>query len=211
MPKHPQAPPPSGTDELGLERIVFFTDAVMAIALTLLAIDIRVPELPPATAAAELPAALVAIGPRILSFAISFLVVGVYWMSHHRYFTHIKRYDNRLILFNLLFLLLIAFMPFIASLFGQYSYLNLVIGTYALAVALIGFSLALVWWHASHNHHLVDKNMDSHRIHMMTLTAFIGPTIFLLSAPLALVNPIITVVIWCISPFVSLTLARSFK
>ena len=76
--------------ELGLERIIFFTDAVMAIAITLLALDVQVPDIPAALARSELPARLSELSPRIMSFVISFVVIGIYWMSHHRYFTFIK-------------------------------------------------------------------------------------------------------------------------
>jgi uncharacterized membrane protein len=86
---------------LSFERIVFFSDAVMAIAITLLVIDLKIPNIPTALAAAELQASLRELTPRIVSFVISFSVVGVYWSSHHRYFTYIKRYDGRLIFLNL--------------------------------------------------------------------------------------------------------------
>ena len=96
-------------EELGLERIVFFSDAVMAIAITLLAIDLKVPEIAASVAAAELPGALSELAPRFMSFIISFFVIGIYWMSHHRYFRFIKRYDGGLIVLNLLFLVSIPF------------------------------------------------------------------------------------------------------
>ncbi len=108
--------------QLGLERIVFFSDAVMAIAITLLAIDIRVPEMPAGLAAQQLAVSLAAIGPRFMTFFISFMVIAVYWMSHHRYFGYIKRYDARLIWLNLLFLFFIICMPFLSL--KLYSMLN---------------------------------------------------------------------------------------
>ncbi len=197
--------------DLGLERIVFFNDAVMAIAITLLAIDIRVPDMAANVAAAEMPTRLQALAPQILSFAISFMVIGVYWMSHHRYFRYIRRYDNRLIILNLFFLLFIAFMPFVASLFGQYSYLNLAIMVYSLSVSVIGFALLALWWHASHDHHLIDADMDPHQIRQMNVTAMVGPVVFLVAAPLALYSSILPVILWCLSPLVSVILARTVR
>ncbi len=132
-------PLPEG--ELGLERIVFFSDAVMAIAITLLAIDLRVPEVDPHITSQQLAAQLSAIRPHLLTFFISFVVIGIYWISHHRYFRYIKRYDTRLILLNLLFLFFIVGMPFLASLLGQYTAVPLALISYTLAIAALGLSL----------------------------------------------------------------------
>jgi uncharacterized membrane protein len=147
--------------ELGLERIVFFSDAVMAIAITLLVIDLKVPEIPAALAAAQLPAQLEELAPRLGSFFISFIVIGVYWNAHHRYFSYIRRYDNLLILLNMLFLLFIVLMPFVASLFGLYSSLPLGVIVYSLAVSLIGLSLAAIWLYATYRRRLVDEHLDA--------------------------------------------------
>ena len=98
-------------NELGFERIVFFSDAVMAIAITLLAIDLKAPETVSVISGPLLTEYLSSTGPRIMSFVISFTVVGIYWISHHRNFNDIRRYDNRLLVLNLVFLLFIALMP----------------------------------------------------------------------------------------------------
>ena len=132
---------------LGLERLLFFSDAVMAIAITLLAIDLKISEIPAALASTELPRQLDALGPRIVSFVISFVVIGIYWSSHHRYFGYVRRYDGRLLALNLLFLMFIALMPFVASLLGQYPTVPLGVIVYAAAVAAIGFTLAAMWYY----------------------------------------------------------------
>ncbi len=143
-------------ESLGLERIVFFSDAVMAIAITLLAIDLRVPEIEPALAAAELPKQLSAIMPNVLTFFISFIVIGIYWISHHRYFSYIKRYDTRLMLLNLMFLFFIACMPFVAGLLGRFTSVPIALILYTLALAALGISMALLWRYASKNHRLIE-------------------------------------------------------
>ena len=97
----PKIEPGSANEELSLERIVFFSDAVMAIAITLLAIDLKVPEIAASVAATELPLSLGKLGPRFMSFLISFFVIGIYWMSHHRYFRFIKRHEGGLVGLNL--------------------------------------------------------------------------------------------------------------
>jgi uncharacterized membrane protein len=187
---------------LGLERIVFFSDAVVAIAITLLAIDLKVPEIAASAAAAELLRRLSELGPRFLSFLISFFVIGVYWTSHHRYFRLIKRYDNRLIVLNMLFLLFIVLMPFVASLFGQYYYLPLGMSGYAAAVAATGLTMGALWWYASYRHRLVDEHLDNQLIRTTSI-ALAVPLLFLVSIPFAFFSRTLAVAIWCTLPLIS--------
>ncbi len=180
----------------------------MAIAITLLAIDLRVPEIVGLATTADLAAQLVAMWPRFLSFLVSFGVVAVYWNSHHRNFNLIRRYDGRLILLNLLFLLCITCMPFIAALLGHYPAVPLSLMIYAAAVAATGYCMGAIWWYASDKHRLVDLDLDSHLIRTRTIIAFIGPTMFLLSIPAALVNSALAIAVWCLSPLLSVVILR---
>jgi uncharacterized membrane protein len=193
---------------LGLERIVFFSDAVMAIAITLLAVDIRVPDLPRSEAAAELALRLGELNPQIMSFVISFVVIGIYWMAHHRYFRMIRDFDNRLIMINLVFLMFIAGMPFIASLLGRYAFLPLGVIPYAMEVSAIGLSLSALWAYASHAHRLVDTDLEARQIRLLTLRP-LGPTVvFVLSIPIALVNPMLAAFSWLLAPIAALAINR---
>ena len=194
-------------EELGLERIVFFSDGVMAIAITLLAIDLKVPEIAASVAAAELPGALSELAPRFMSFLISFFVIGIYWMSHHRYFRFIKRYDGGLVVLNLLFLLFVVLMPFVASLFGQYYYLPLGMSVYAAAVAATGLSMGALWWYASRHHRLVDEHLDEQFIRARSI-ALAVPLLFLVSIPFAFFSRTLAVAIWCALPPVSFAVLR---
>ena len=74
---------PQGWPERGsnIERTVFFSDAVFAIALTLLVLDLHVPDIPAASEATALPSALAELWPKFFSFLLSFWVVGLYWLS----------------------------------------------------------------------------------------------------------------------------------
>jgi uncharacterized membrane protein len=76
-----------------LERIALFSDAVFAIAITLLVIEIKVPGLDEATNG-NLASALAHIAPHLFSFLLSFMVIGIYWLSHHRMFNYIINYDR---------------------------------------------------------------------------------------------------------------------
>jgi uncharacterized membrane protein len=205
--EHRESQPRSSDEALGLQRLVFFSDAVTAIAITLLAIDLRVPEIAASAAAAELPRSLSQLGPRFLSFVVSFAVIGTYWMAHHRYFRYIRRHDGKLMLLNMVFLFCIVLMPFVAGLFGQYYYLPLGMSVYAAAVAAIGLSVGGLWWYASWAHRLVDEDLDERFIRARSINAAF-PALFLVSIPFASFSQILTVVIWGSIPLLSYVVLR---
>ena len=101
--------------EFELERVILFSDAVFAIAITLLVIDIRFPEVPKGAGSNEL---LNIFKPTIfefLAFTISFFFIGSFWSRHLKLFKFLKRYDQRLVILNLIFLFFIVLFPFTAS------------------------------------------------------------------------------------------------
>ncbi|HEX8300141.1 TMEM175 family protein [Sphingomonas sp.] len=102
-----------------LERLTFFSDAVFAIAITLLVIEIRPPALHGANEA-ELGRALLGLIPNYIGFLVSFFVIGRFWLGHHRLFGQLARADERLTFANLLLLLGVAFMPFPTAVFSEY-------------------------------------------------------------------------------------------
>jgi uncharacterized membrane protein len=194
--------------ELGLERIVFFSDAVMAIAITLLVIDLKLPEAPFGASTSTLAAQLKELTPRFVSFFISFAVVGVYWSSHHRYFRYIKRYNGLLIFLNLVFLMFIALVPFFTGMLGAYGNAPLAVAGYAMEVAMIGFSIGAVWWYASYRHRLVDEKLDEDFIRSRNLISVVMPLIFLISVPFAWRSPYWSMTIWWLGALIAVGILR---
>jgi uncharacterized membrane protein len=193
---------PTPEDSLGLERVVFFSDAVMAI-------DLKPPAIDPSQAITELPRQLASIGPSFMTFLISFVVIGIYWISHHRYFGYIRNYDTRLMLLNLVFLFFIVCMPFLANLLGQYGSVPIVLIMYTLAVAALGVSMALIWWYASRNH-LIAEDLDTQSIRMINIRLYASPIMFLVAIPFAYVSSTAVIMIWWLSPLAVLAAMRIF-
>ena len=102
----------SGKTDHALERLVFFSDAVFAIAITLLIIEIRVPHLPHGASDLAHLQALADLTASFVGYFISFTVIGLFWMGHHRAFTLAAHYHPRILGWNIALLSVIAFMPF---------------------------------------------------------------------------------------------------
>jgi uncharacterized membrane protein len=105
--------------DLALDRLVFFSDAVFAIAITLLVLEIEVPDLPRVVSDHDAWQALADLAPSFFAFALSFLVIGRFWMGHHERFRTLRHFDARLMWPNLLYLMTIAYMPFATAFLGR--------------------------------------------------------------------------------------------
>jgi uncharacterized membrane protein len=189
-------------DQLGLERLVFFSDAVFAIAITLLALEIRLPDTDELLTNTQLAAHLAEMWHEYLAYILSFLVIGTFWTAHHRKYRYIIRYDNRLLFLNLLFLMVIAFMPFPSSIISKYPDRSATI-FYALTIATAGIFLAVNWWYASHHNRLIDPDLDVHIRRRQLIAPLITTTIFLLSIVISFLNANLSRVSWLLILLVS--------
>ena len=173
----------TGTDT---ERLVFFSDAVFAIALTLLVINIHVPEIKDASA---LPTALWSIWPDLLSFLISFFVINHYWQMHHHMFRVIERYDRRLFGMNTLLLLGISLQPFATSMVRSYGSQPVVMMIYVGGLAFTGSIFTLMWIYATTNHRLVAADLNERYIRYETLRQAFAAGLFGISIGLPFIMP----------------------
>jgi len=119
-----------------LERLVLFSDAVFAIAITLLVLELKVPDRESIRSAGGVAAALFGELPKFAAFFISFAVIGFYWIAHHRMSRHIRRCNGTLLALNLLLLLFVAFLPFPVALFGSFRREPTAIAFYAISMPL---------------------------------------------------------------------------
>jgi uncharacterized membrane protein len=129
-----------------IERVILFTDAVFAIAMTLLVIEIKVPELHHPREIDVLNVLLRLI-PKFVGFFLSFFIIAIYWTAHHRIFRFVRRLDNKLLWLNLVFLLSIILMPFTTAYQSEYGLLRIPWIVYSVNVAFTGLMQVLLQRH----------------------------------------------------------------
>lgn len=170
-----------------IERLVFFSDAVMAIAMTLLVIDLRLPgAMGPEATDAELRAALGDLGQSFLGVLLSFMVIAVWWLGHDRLFRAVSRADGALLVLNFAFLGAIAFIPFPTALIGRYVDLPSAVILYAATNAVAGSALLLMRWHAGRRG-FIAAEAPLERRHRLAAAAP-APLVFALSIPVAVID-----------------------
>ena len=184
--------PPHGSVRL-LERITGFSDGVIAIAITLLVLNIEVP----ATGSGEtLAAALVDIRPTLLTWLLLFAVIGTLWYFHHDVLAKMHAADPPFLVLNLAFLGFVALVPFSSALISEYGDQSLATAVYALDVAggvgLIG-ALGLL----ARARGLVRQDAEPPR----GLPSAVPAGIFLLSVPIAFIEPVAGQITWALVAF----------
>jgi len=177
-------------NEIEFSRIVAFSDGVFAIAITLLVLNLRIPS---HLAHSEVGHELWEQRENLVAFAISFAVIGRFWVVHHRFFSEVDAFDGRLLSLNLLYLGCIALIPFSSQVLGDYGGLTSSVVLYSVnlaAVVLVGLLMALDARRAG----LTTIDDRAHRETRIRGTYIAG--VFLLSIPLAFVAPSVAPYLW---------------
>lgn len=173
------------TSRRDIDRLVAFSDGVFAIAITLLVLSIQIPELPQGpNLNQQLWDAMQNQVQEVFAYFLSFLVIGRYWLIHHRIFRLVIAADLTLFGLNLLLLSLIAFMPYATEVYGRYSDTSPAIILYSLTVGITGMVLAILLEHLN-NKKLLHTKVRSGFLSQARPRALFIPAVFLLAIPFA--------------------------
>jgi uncharacterized membrane protein len=185
-----------GTDEF--TRVLAFSDALFAIAMTLLVVGIEVPNLSDGESVGELAEVLNDDLGSVISFVISFAVIGRYWAAHHGFCSRLAAFDGGFIGLNLVYLMFVAFLPFPTGLLGNYFENPLSVVIYALAAGAVSGMEVVLFRHA-HRHDLFTQPMPDNIFRWGAKTSLSPVFFFLLSIPLAFLSTTIAVLSWLLT------------
>lgn len=174
-------------------RIEALSDGVIAVAITLLVLDLRVPELPEGQ---SLGAALLSNWPAYAAYVTSFLVIGIIWINHHSLFRQIRYATRQLMLGNLVFLMLVVAIPFVTSLVSRYlleanqdaKLAMMVYDGVALAIAVC---FTFLWAYVLRRPELLEPEVDVAAARAAFPQFSIGVIVYLVLIVIALFSPIL--------------------
>jgi len=169
-------------------RLNAISDGVFAIVITLMVFEIKVPEIAPELAPTQLSQALLSLLPDFAVLFLSFIILGIYWVGHNNVFQHVLRHDRLMLWLNILFLLIVALIPFPVNLLIHYGEAQISVILYALNLAVGGILLDLIWAYATYNRHLMCDTVMPKLIHSFHVRILTGPMIYLLAIGVSFVS-----------------------
>jgi uncharacterized membrane protein len=192
---------------LSTNRVEALADGIFAVAMTLLVLDVHPP-------AVQQPPGdwFFSQWPRLFAYALSFMLLGVYWVSHHAHFQYIKRTNRTLLWINIVFFLFISLIPFSTSWLADSINLEYIKPTSAGTTALICYGLHLIviaalialhWWYGSTNPLLTGgKASDRHFNLSVYRRIAISPVICLVAIGFSFILPIVSLICYTLIPIV---------
>jgi TMEM175 potassium channel family protein len=187
-----------------LGRIMAFTDGVMAVSITLLVLNLEVPDVP----ARELNDAVADLVPSVVAYLLAFALVGRFWIVHHRLFETLRRFDGTLMTLNLAFLALIVLVPFGTELYDSYSGEPLAAAVFG---AILGLAALTHWAMSTHTLRkgYVDESARADRIAFASPIGLGFTALFLLSVPVAYLSTTAAALMWTATILLHLPLRRT--
>jgi uncharacterized membrane protein len=192
-------------------RVLALSDGVFAIVMTLLVLDVHVPDVSGGMSA---QAVLNEIRPSLAAFVVSFILAAMYWVGHRDLFGMIRRADRLLVWLNVLYLLPACLLPFAASLLGRYNMEPAALRIYGLVLLAIALVRVGTWLYVTGHPHLLWQRPDR-RVRRAGLAVGAAPGLIAIGAiAVAAMAPLVSLLIYAALPllyFLSITLLRSDK
>jgi uncharacterized membrane protein len=191
-------PPTHDVHDNETNRLEAFSDGVFAIAITLLILEIRVPDIGPGE---SLAAALRHLWPSYIAYATSFALIGIIWANHHSLFRLVHRADHLLIMLNLALLLCVSFLPFPTALVARFVHdtdqESTAVAAYGISLTVLAIFYNWLWFYVVRNReHLMHTGVNEAAIRHRSVRFLMGPLLYGVSVPLAFVSPWISIAIY---------------
>jgi uncharacterized membrane protein len=180
---------------MSLSRFEAFSDGIFAIAATLLALEIRVADLSNATSE-KVWRELLHLFPHVISYATSFIVIGVLWLNHHALFHFVKRVDRVSLTINLFLLMCIAFIPSSTAIVGKYNTYPIVVSFYGLSLAVTGLVHNALWFYVLNRYIKSENLIQRYLMRQASIWSISYPICYFGAALLASVNSRLSLVLY---------------
>ena len=190
-------------------RVLALTDGVFAIIMTLLVLEIHVPQL--AAGESLSTAFLLEVWPNIVVFMISFVLTGLYWVGHRDMFNLVRGVDRGLVWLNILYMLPVALVPAAAALLGTYSHDALALRLYGLLLVLISLMRLVLWQYIGTQRHLLIEQVPPRTLWTGAFTQITVILVFLIAMLFAGFAPSLSLGIYAGVPllyFIGITFLR---
>jgi len=177
-------------------RIETICDGVFAIAMTLLVLDIKVPIANKMGSEKELTKIFLTLVPKLLSYFLSFITLGIYWAAHSTQFHFIEKSNRHLNWINLFFLLFVSIIPFTTAFLSEYITFKFAIFIYWLNIILLGLILSLHWSYANKNHFIsLSENENAQVTKAINRRVLESSLLYTLGALLSFINPYLSILV----------------
>jgi uncharacterized membrane protein len=184
---------------LTTNRLEAFSDGVFAIAITILVLTIAAPTTAEVHSADELLIKISELWPKLLSYIISFVVVGIYWVAHSATFHYIRRTNRPLFWLNLVYLMSVSFIPFPTALLGSFYQYQPAVVLYAATQVVTGTLFQVMVWYATYNN-LIAGKLDVGFMRRATFRNLMGPVLYLLAILVSFVSLPVSLLFFVIVP-----------
>jgi len=189
--------------QFSLTRTEAFSDAVFAIIVTLLVLELKVPQLKDVTSVGELGHALVELAPKFVSWLISFIIVCKFWLNHHHLLGLARHANYGMMWLNSLFLLGQSFIPFPTALAGEYPHNALAVSFFGIVFVLNTFLFLLL--NAYNRRNLLKPEFAARQDRNAVTKGLIGPASYLTGAALAWVSIHAAFAVYALTPLFYIT------
>ena len=183
----------------GTSRIEAFSDGVFAIVVTLLVLELRVPHLPDNYTSADVLTEILLLSPKFISFALSFLVIAIFWVNHHQMFHSIEKTDRAFLWYNNLLLFCMSFIPFPTAFIGEYPTGVVPVMLYGLAMFAAALSFNILLRYAI-KADLFYPSISKQTLRESVKRGKFGPVIYFISIAGALISVYISLAIFILVP-----------
>lgn len=182
-------------------RIEAFSDGVFAIILTLLVLEIKVPDIENHSSKQALFHALISLLPKVISWIVSFLIVCVIWVNHHRIFEQLQTITHGLFWFNANLLLWCSFIPFPTALMGDYLDNPIALATFGIILSLAALGFAIMRFHILQTDYVLKPEVDKSHFKTATKKSILfGPVLYLVGSAMSFLNTYIAIGIFFFIP-----------